>query len=181
MRTKHSINIMDKLEKFYDLIYYDGPKLQVNIENNQILAWYDYKSDHEEWFLIYLEESSFIQYISNKFSLLNALEEGTVYSVKREYSDYDSIKSIEKITSLDGYELPDKDSYLGFDFADEIPYFGFSIKEYLASSKKYEYFEQSFSTEPANSSSTKLRYSKIHNKYSQIEISRWGGNNHEAA
>lgn len=130
MRQKDLITISGKEKDFIELIHYDGSKLQVDLDDNHILAWYDYENNHEEWFLIDLKKELLIQYLSNKISLFDILHAGIVHSVQREYNDYNSLKRMRQLVSFNNYELPDKDALLGFDFTKEREYLNYVMKDY---------------------------------------------------
>ena len=52
MRNKTIIKLKDENKEAVELIYYDGVKLEAVMQDNTILAWYDYANDHEKWFII---------------------------------------------------------------------------------------------------------------------------------
>jgi len=120
MREIEIVNLNGNSINFMELIYYDGSKLQVSIEDNSILAWHDCKGTYEEWFLIKVDKILFDKYISNKSSLLETLKNGTVQLVKREFDNYNDLVVILESLNLEEFECPDKDSYLGFNFHEEF-------------------------------------------------------------
>ncbi len=117
-------------ESFLDVIYYDGVKLQVNLNNNTVLAWYDSNVNDEEWFYIKANKNLFEQYLSNKTTLLDIVKNSDVSLVNRKYENYNTLDTFKKINDLNQYELPDDDSYLGFDFTRERGYLGHLMKGY---------------------------------------------------
>lgn len=135
MRKKQLINIQSNVSEFVELIYYDGSKLQVDLKNNRVLAWYDYENNYEEWFLINIKKDLLIKYLSNELSLLDILYKGLVYSCKRYYDKYNQITKIKQLTSFDAYEMPDNDAFLGFDFTREKEYLHFVIRDYNLTKK----------------------------------------------
>ena len=132
-REKYIINIDTNKQEFIELIYYDGSKLQINLENKSILAWYNYNNDYEEWYYIKLKQKSFISYISNKMSLFDILNREQVYSVKRYYNNYNKLEELVELNSstLSQYILPTIDSFLDFNFRKESEYLNYMFKDYM--------------------------------------------------
>jgi len=161
MRNKNIAKYNGKKLELIELIYYDGVKLQVDLDNNIVLAWYDEKASCEEWFCIRLQKDMLVKYLSNKLSLLDIILEGKVDLVYRDYDNYNLLtfsKNIMASNRLD-YELPDSDSFLGFDFTKE------SI--YLQNMFKLYFKKNIYST--TKSTSTSKRVDKIDYKYKQKE------------
>jgi len=98
---------------FMSLMYHDGSKLLVDIESSQLLLWYNYDEDYEEWFLVKSNEENIHKYMTSKMSLLEIIKTSNVFMGIRENDDYYSIKNLKKIVDLDDYELPAFDLFLG--------------------------------------------------------------------
>jgi len=122
MKTETSIKILENINTFIDVLYYDGIKLQVDIENYNLLVWYDYEETFEKWFYIKSNEKRFKLYISNKITLLELFEKSEVSFVTRDYENYDIIENVTVINDLNEYKLPSEKSFLGFDFTAEKEY-----------------------------------------------------------
>lgn len=137
MRNKSIAKYDDKTLELIELIYYDGVKLQVDLDNNIVLAWYDEKASYEEWFYIHLKKNILVKYLSNKLSLLDIMQEGSVDLVYRDYNNYNLLTFAKNITASNrlDYELPDSDSFLGFDFTKDELYLQIMFKSLR---KKYE-------------------------------------------
>lgn len=177
MRDIFSITINKKQSEFIELIYYDGSKLQIDLENNRMLVWYDYRKEYEEWFLIDLTKELLNYYLSNKSSLLKMIEEGIVYSVKRYYKKYDDIEQKNKLSSFEKYELPDSDACLGFDFTVEEEYLSHLTKDYIINNI-YNFNNEIISLNSSDNES-KISYTQQASSYT-IEISNWGNVNEAA-
>lgn len=114
---KENLEINNEKKEFYILCYYEGIKEEVNLDQNYLLVWYDYKKNGEFWFLIKANQEQLNNYLSNKLPLLNLIESSKVYLYERNYANYDKLVNGSDITlSLDEYNLPDSDAYLGRNF-----------------------------------------------------------------
>lgn len=132
MRNKNIVKYKTEKLELIELIYYDGVKLQVDLTNNIVLAWYDELKDNEEWFHIDLKKDIFIDYISNKLSLFDIIKIGKVELIERKYDDYNHLILIDSEVEINArYEFPDKDSFLGFDITKEQVYIEHLFKSYV--------------------------------------------------
>ena len=114
---------------FIELLYYNGPKLCVNMDKKYILAWNKEFEEHERWFLIKSSSVLFDEYISGKTTLLEVMNNSEIEIIKRAYDDYYTLSTITKEQNLDDYNLPGEKSYLGFDFLSEYNYSKFVEKD----------------------------------------------------
>ena len=103
---------------FIELYYYDGSKLEVDVENKKLLLWYDETDDYELWYYIESEEELMIEYLSNKVTILDVIQKSKVKLGKRYFEDYYDLVEVKALNnnSLKSYELPTNESYLGFNF-----------------------------------------------------------------
>lgn len=116
---KENLKINNEEREFYILCYYEGIKEEVNLEQNYLLVWYDYKKNGELWFLIKTNQNLLDNYLSNKLPLLNLIksESSKIYLYERNYASYDKLGKGSDITLyLDKHNLPDSDAYLGRNF-----------------------------------------------------------------
>ena len=114
---KENLKINNEEREFYILCYYEGIKEEVNLEQNYLLVWYDYKKNGELWFLIKTNQNLLDNYLSNKLPLLNLIKSSKIYLYERNYANYDKLGNGSDITLyLDKYNLPDSDAYLGRNF-----------------------------------------------------------------
>lgn len=178
MREKQIITMNGKPSEFIELIYYDGSKLQIDLNNNRILAWYDYFNDYEEWFLINLEKDLFLNYLSNEISLFDIMQKGKVNSVKRYYSEYNTLNDMRHIELFDRYELPDNDALLGFDFTREKDYLSHLVKNHNTYNKSYVRYEKKVTH---YTHVNKISYSKQTYSTYDVNTSNWESNNAVAA
>lgn len=116
---KENLKINNEERDFYILCYYEGIKEEVNLEQNYLLVWYDYKKNGELWFLIKTNQNLLNNYLSNKLPLLDLIKSKSskIYLYERNYANYDKLGNGLDITLyLDKYNLPDSDAYLGRNF-----------------------------------------------------------------
>ncbi len=165
-REKYIINIDSNKQEFIELIYYDGSKLQINLEDKSILAWYNYNNDYEEWYYIKLKQKSFISYISNKISLFDILNREQAYSVKRYYNNYNKLQELVELNSstLSQYTLPTIDSLLGFNFTQESEYINYMFKDYI-SKNRYITKNNKLNNITKNNELDYINYKKSGNNY----------------
>lgn len=107
---------------FIELLYYNGSKLCVNMEQQYILAWNKEFSSYERWFLIKVSETSFNGYISGDLTLLDVMKSSQVEIIQRQYDNYENLAIVDSNPNLEEYKLPGNISYLGFDFLSEYNY-----------------------------------------------------------
>jgi hypothetical protein len=125
---------------FTELVYYEGPKLSVNVDKKFILAWHKEIENFELWFLIKADSKIFNKYIKNQITLLDAIQNSYLEIVKRPFDEYDTIQIEQKEPQLDLLNLPGKASFLGFNYAEEInPYSSFSKIDSIASFSEREF------------------------------------------
>ena len=121
-REIDTLTYEDRDYNFIELLYYNGSKLCVNMEQRYILAWNKEFDNHERWFLIKASNSFFNGYISGNMTLLEVMKNSAVETIKRTYDNYDNLVIIDVAPNLNDYKLPGDVSYLGFDFFSEHNY-----------------------------------------------------------
>lgn len=123
MRTVDELIINGEKNKFIEIIYYDGPKLLIDIFNHSIFLWYKGYSTYESWLKVDTSTNDFKKYIANEVSLLQLMQnpENSIFKINRMFDSYDVLVS-ERITKED-IRLPKENSFLGFDFRPEIEHY----------------------------------------------------------
>ncbi|MBU1504345.1 hypothetical protein KKC34_12335 [bacterium] len=121
-REIDSLIYLENSINFFELVYYNGPKLSVNMEKQYILAWNKEFDEYETWFLIKPSTAYFNEYISGHITLLEIMKNSKVELIHRDYNNYETLNISELEPDLDMYNLPGKVSFLGFDFKSEYNY-----------------------------------------------------------
>ncbi len=158
MKTETSIKILENIDTFIDVLYYDGIKLQVDIENYNLLVWYDYEETFEKWFYLKSNEKKFKLYISNKITLLELFKNSEVFFVIRDYENYDILEDVTLINDLNEYKLPSEKSFLGFNFTAEKEYRSYLFKGFR---KKLSYSQRAISNKKRVKPSQRQQYSNF--------------------
>ena len=101
------IQFQGKLLKIFELIYFNGPKLYIDLTSFYILVWNNefenkgdyirnnrhgnFKIGYEYWFLIKPSKKVFMRYLLNKISLREVLDNSESLLCKRNYRSYNRL------------------------------------------------------------------------------------------
>ena len=103
--------------------YYDGIKGEYSTEYKEdglILFWHDTEKNAEVWFVIKTDTHLISNFLENKIPMLDIFlnDKSQLYLYKRPFNHYETMKLIKPLNKneLKNYELPEKDSYLGYNF-----------------------------------------------------------------
>jgi hypothetical protein len=72
---------------YYRIIRNKTLKEEINLEQTNLLVWYDYEKNNELWFLIKANKKMLKKYLSNNLSLLDLMRYSKVFLYKRNYNN----------------------------------------------------------------------------------------------
>ena len=104
----NKVIIADKEKEFYLLCYYDGKKEEVNIDDGELLLFYEYKNDYELWYYISSSQEILKEYLEGKIGILTLMNKSKVYLVRRPYYNFDVIVEFYEV-DLNELNLPKND------------------------------------------------------------------------
>jgi hypothetical protein len=109
---QEKIKIEDKEIDVIELIYFDGPKMYLSLNEKLLLVWNNEKNIKETWFVIKYETDKLELYAERKITLLELIKQSKLKVCERLFKEYDKLKIIEKEPNLTNYILPTKNSYI---------------------------------------------------------------------
>ncbi len=118
---KSYLNVDNKKLDTNILVYFDGNKEEVILEDNRVLIWCQEEDSYEKWLSLDVMDSMLLKkYLSNELTLLNLIENLNLSLYKRYYEKYDELVLDSKI-NLDvaikmNLILPNDKAVLGYDF-----------------------------------------------------------------
>ncbi len=118
---KSYLNVDNKKLDTNILVYFDGNKEEVILEDNRVLIWCQEEDSYEKWLSLDVMNSMLLKkYLSNELTLLNLIENSNLSLYKRYYEKYDELVLDSKINLDDAIKmnliLPNDKAVLGYDF-----------------------------------------------------------------
>ena len=118
---KSYLNVDNKKLDTNILVYFDGNKEEVILEDNRVLIWCQEEDSYEKWLSLDVMDSMLLKkYLSNELTLLNLIENSNLSLYKRYYEKYDELVLDSKINLDDAIKmnliLPNDKAVLGYDF-----------------------------------------------------------------
>ena len=117
---KAYLNVDNKKLDTSILVYFDGNKEEVSVENRTIFLYLDEKEDCEYWIKISnINKDLFKNYLKNQEKILELIKNSKISLYKRKYSTYLDMEFVKKLdlANLDkDIVLPNQEAVLGYDF-----------------------------------------------------------------
>lgn len=117
---KNLIYIDNQTKETLTLIFYEGTKEELIIDEQNLLLWVNEFNDFEYWIKINVVNKELLKrYLSNDFYLLDLMKDNNLSLYKRYYNEYETFifetNEVNKIITKDVY-LPKEKAVLGYDF-----------------------------------------------------------------
>ena len=118
---KSYLNVDNKKLDTNILVYFDGNKEEVILEDNRVLIWCQEEDSYEKWLSLDVMDSMLLKkYLSNELTLLNLIKNSNLSLYKRYYEKYNELVLDSKINLDDAIKmnliLPNDKAVLGYDF-----------------------------------------------------------------
>ena len=112
--SKEKIKYNNKIYKFEELIYYNGPKLYKDKKNNIILCWMNETEKEDIWFFIETTSEKIKKYLNQEITLRKIIKTSSYKMVKRKYIEYNQLQDLN--IHKENIIFPTKQSFLPFKY-----------------------------------------------------------------